>query len=77
MDNELLRFLSQLFDVKLKRIHDDIKDIKNNQANIENKLDSLIEDVEDLTVLRSESHSQLEAIITSDLKGISKFKTVK
>lgn len=86
MDNELLQTLSQLFYVKLKPIQDDIKDIKNNQARIENKLDSVVEPA-DLTEVRIETHSQLEdikndltnveAITESNWKDIAKFKTVK
>lgn len=87
MENELLQILSHLFYEKLKPIQDDIKDIKNNQARIENKLDSVIEQTADLTEVRIDTHSQLEDI-KNDLinvenikesywKDIVKFKTVK
>lgn len=87
MENELLQILSHLFYEKLKPIQDDIKDIKNNQARIENKLDSVIEQTADLTEVRIDTHSQLEdikndlinveAIKESYWKDIVKFKTVK
>ncbi len=87
MDNELLQTLNQLIFEKLKTIEDDIKDIKNNQAIIENKLDSLLEQTSDLTGVRIETHSQLEDIKNDLLnvetitdvnwEDIRKFKTVK
>jgi len=87
MKNELLQTLSQLFDEKLKSIQNDIKDIKNNQERIENKLDSMLKQTADLSQFRIETHSQLEdiksklttdeVITGSNWNDISKFKTVK
>ncbi|MGV8981578.1 hypothetical protein [Clostridium sp.] len=87
MDNELLQILSRLFCEKLKPIQEDIKDIKNSQARIENKLDLLVNQTTDLTEVRIDKNSQLEdskkdsfnveAITESYWKDISKFKTAK
>ena len=79
MDKELLQTLSNLFDDKLKPIHndiknlqgdvkgmqDDIKDLINNQTRIEKKLDNVVEQTANLTEFRNITLIRLDDITDS------------